>query len=132
MVLPWANAKIVAGFPSPADDTGFKRIDLTQELITHPQATFLLEVDGKSMQKFGLMDRSLVVVNRALEPVHQDIIVAVVDNLFTVKQLYSLDGVVKLCAGNDDFEDIVFKDGETLLVWGVVTVGITKFKRSRR
>ena len=132
MVLPWANARIVAGFPSPADDTGYQRIDLTQELVTHPQATFLLDVEGPSMIKFGLFDRSRVIVNRAIEPMHEDIVVAVVDNLFTLKKLYHLHGCVKLQAGNDDYADIVFEDGQTLQVWGVVTVGITQFRRLRR
>ncbi|MFV4069339.1 LexA family protein, partial [Mycobacterium tuberculosis] len=54
MVLPLASGRVHAGFPSPADDFTVKRIDLTEVLITHPQATFLLRVSGTSMQDAGI------------------------------------------------------------------------------
>ena len=31
--------RVCAGFPSPAEDLGAQRIDLTQMLVTHAQAT---------------------------------------------------------------------------------------------
>lgn len=37
LVLPLAGDKVRAGFPSPAEDFAVKRIDLTKELVTHPQ-----------------------------------------------------------------------------------------------
>ena len=33
-------ASIAAGFPSPAEDHQVERIDLMQQLVKHPQATF--------------------------------------------------------------------------------------------
>lgn len=56
LVLPMAGDKVRAGFPSPAEDFEITRIDLTQELVTHPQATFLLRVAGDSMQDAGIFD----------------------------------------------------------------------------
>jgi len=53
LVLPLAGDKVHAGFPSPAEDFAVNRIDLTQELVTHPQATFLLRVSGDSMHEAG-------------------------------------------------------------------------------
>ena len=35
-------SSVRAGFPSPAEDLGAKRIDLAARLIKHPQATFLM------------------------------------------------------------------------------------------
>lgn len=49
VLLPLADASVRTGFPSPAADFGETRIDLTAELITHPQATYLLRVRGISM-----------------------------------------------------------------------------------
>ena len=40
LFLPIVQMSIQAGFPSPADDFAIKRHDLTELLITHPQATF--------------------------------------------------------------------------------------------
>ncbi len=40
-LLDLVPTRICAGFPSPAEDLGAERIDLSKVLITHPQATFL-------------------------------------------------------------------------------------------
>ena len=129
MVLPLLEQRVVAGFPSPAEDLGYKRIDLTQELITHPQATYLLTVDGDSLKNLGIFHGDVIVVNRALNAIHGDVVVAVIDNLFTVKQLYKRGGKVKLQAANPTYPDIVFREGETMTVWGVVTACIKRFRR---
>ena len=60
-------------------------------------------------------------VGRALEPVHDKIVVAVVDGQMTVKRLHKKHGIVKLLAENADFAEIEFKDGHELIIWGVVT-----------
>ena len=120
-------SRVCAGFPSPAEDLGAQRIDLTQVLITHPQATFLLRAQGHSMMEAGIFDNDILVVNRAVKPRHKHIVVAVVDGEFTVKRLYQLGGRVKLQAANQTFPDIVPHDGQTIEVWGVVTACIKQF-----
>ena len=64
------------------------RIDLNEILVTHPQATFLFRVAGDSMQDLGIFDNDLLLVNRALKPCHGNIVLAVVDGEYAVKQLY--------------------------------------------
>ena len=122
-------ARVCAGFPSPAEDLGSQRIDLTQVLITHPQATFMLRAQGHSMVEAGIFDGDILVVNRAIPPRHRHIVVAVVDGDFTVKRLYQLGGRIKLQAANPTFPDIAPKDGQLLEVWGVVTASIKQFVR---
>lgn len=123
-------ATVPAGFPSPAEDLGSKRIDLNDILLTHPQATFLFRVSGNSMKDAGINDDDIVLVNRALKPKHGHIVLAEVDNDFTVKYLHSRQGTVKLKAANPTFPDIVPKEGQIIAVWGVVTSGITIFVKS--
>ena len=120
-------SRVCAGFPSPAEDLGAQRIDLTQVLVTHPQATFMLRARGHSMVEAGIFDGDILVVNRALIPRHRHIVVAVVDGDFTVKRLYQLGGRIKLQAANPTFPDIVPRDGQVLEVWGVVTACIKQF-----
>ena len=86
--LPFLSWRPVAGFPSPADDFDHARLSLDDLLITHPLATFFFEVSGRSMEGAGIFDRDLVLVNRALHPVHGHIVLAQVDNDFTVKYLH--------------------------------------------
>lgn len=117
-----------AGFPSPADDFAARRIDLTEQLITHPQATFLLQARGTSMVNAGIYDGDMLVVNRALKPRHGQVVVAVVDGGdYTVKTLYQRAGRVKLQAANVTVPDIVPREGQTLEIWGVVTWGLRRF-----
>ncbi len=120
--------RVCAGFPSPAEDLGAQRIDLTQMLITHAQATYFLRARGTSMEGVGIFDNDILVVDRAIKPRHNHIVVAVVDGDFTVKTLYQRAGRIKLKAANPTFADIVPKEGQTLEVWGVVTSSIKQFK----
>ncbi len=119
--------KVCAGFPSPAEDLGAQRIDLTSLLVTHAQATYFLKASGHSMVEAGIFDGDIMVVDRAVKPRHGHIVVAVVDGDFTVKRLYQRAGRVKLRAANVTFPEIVPKDGQTIEVWGVVTATIKRF-----
>ena len=119
--------QVCAGFPSPAEDLGAERIDLSKVLIKHPQATYLLKASGQSMVEAGIFDNDILVVDRAVKPRHNHIVVAVVDGDFTVKRLYQRAGQIKLKAANPTFADITPKDGQEIVVWGVVTATIKQF-----
>ncbi len=118
---------VCAGFPSPAEDLGAQRIDLTSVLVKHPQATYLLKASGHSMVEAGIFDGDILVVDRAVKPRHTHIVVAVVDGDFTVKRLYQRAGQIKLKAANPTFADITPRDGQEIVVWGVVTATIKRF-----
>ena len=128
LLLPLVGDRVQAGFPSPADDFNTKRIDLTEQLIKHPQATFLLRVRGDSMRDAGIFDGDVLVVDKALRPRHGHVVVALVDGEFTVKKLHKFGAVMRLMAANPTYPDIVPRDGQTIEVWGVVTHAIKQFK----
>ncbi len=121
------EATVRAGFPSPAEDLGASRIDVLQNLILHPAATYVLRVRGDSMREHGIFDQDILLVDRAIRPKHGHIVVANLDNEFVVKFLWKRNGSIKLKAGNPTYPDIVPKDGQTLEVWGVVLTSIKKF-----
>lgn len=120
-------SRVCAGFPSPAEDLGAQRIDLTKVLVVHPQATYFLRANGHSMIDAGIFDKDIMVVDRAIKPRHNHIVVAIVDGDFTVKRLYQWGGRIRLKAANPTFPDIVPKEGQTIEVWGVVTCSIKQF-----
>lgn len=126
--VPFVGDCVHAGFPSPAEDFAAKRIDLTAELITHPQATFLVRVSGESMSGAGITDGDVLIVDRALKPEHGSVVVAMVDGEFTVKYLHQRHGQFKLRAANPTYPDIVPRDGQMVEVWGVVTASIKRFR----
>ncbi len=119
--------RVCAGFPSPADDLGAQRIDLTQVLVTHPQATYFLRARGHSMVEAGIFDNDIMVVDRAIKARHNHVVVAIVDGDLTVKYFYQRAGRTWLKAANPAFPDIVPKEGQTIEVWGVVTSSIKQF-----
>jgi DNA polymerase V len=128
LLLAWVEGTVPAGFPSPAADFVVKRHDLNELLITHPAATFMWEARGLSMIDLGIANGDILVVNRALTPVHKNIVIAEVDGDFTVKQFYKRGSVVQLRSGNPTFPPILFKDGQTLTICGVVTAAIKRFR----
>ena len=120
-------SSVHAGFPSPADDLGAKRIDLAARLIKHPQATFLMRARGESMKDVGIFDGDVLLVDRAVTPRSGHVVVAVVDGEFVCKTLSIRAGRVKLRAANPGYPDIVPVDSQTVEVWGVVTAAIKQF-----
>jgi DNA polymerase V len=104
LLASFLGNRVCAGFPSHADDLGAQRIDLTQVLITHPQATYFLRARGQSMIDAGIFDNDILVVDRAVKPRHNHVVVA-----------------------NPTFPDILPKEGQTIEVWGVVTSTIKQF-----
>lgn len=129
VLVPVVQGRLPAGFPSPADDFAVKRHDLNELLITHPAATFMWQVSGQSMIEAGIFDGDVLVVNRALTPAHKDIVVAQVDGEFTVKYLYKRADRIKLMPANPTYPVITFREGQQLIVVGVVTATIKRFRQ---
>jgi len=90
--LPLFSARVQAGFPSPADDHLERSIDLNEELIQHPAATFFVRVKGESMHDAGIQSGDILVVDRSLAPTDRKIVVAMIDGEFTVKRFRNQEG----------------------------------------
>ncbi len=121
--LPYADAGIRAGFPSPAQDYIDKSLDFNKELIAHPAATFYAKVVGNSMIDAGIDDGDIVVIDRALDPRQDDIVVAFVNGEFTLKYLdLSLRhrGEIWLRPANKSFPAFKITPDDDCTVWGVV------------
>jgi DNA polymerase V len=124
--IPFYSNKISAGFPSPAEDYIDSRLDLNDLLIKNPNSTFFLKVAGDSMLKASINDGDILLVDKSLEAKHNDIVIAVLDNEFTVKRLYKKDGKILLIPENDKYKPINIEKDKELAIWGVVTSVIHK------
>lgn len=129
MLIPYALEKINAGFPSPAQDYIDKALDMNEHLIKNETATFIVRVASLSMLNAGIDIDDELVVDRSLEAKHNDIVVALIDNDFTVKRLM-IDERKWLKAENPEYKNIYLSDGQELIIWGVVTY-ILKNTRKR-
>ena len=115
---------VSAGFPSPADDYLDRKLDLNEHLIKNPAATFFVRVAGDSMTGAGINDNDILVVDRSLEPINGNIIIAVVSGELTVKRLLKSRDCCRLVAENPDYPDLEIDEETPLEVWGVATYAI--------
>ncbi|MGR2739057.1 LexA family protein [Billgrantia sp. Q4P2] len=117
----------LSGFPSPAQDYEGRTLDLNERFVKRPSATFFMSVTGDSMERLGIHEGDLLLVDRSLEPRPGHIIVAMVDGEITVKR-YELRGNVPcLCSGNPRYAPIPLVDIECQ-VWGVVRSVIHEYQ----
>lgn len=117
--------RMPAGFPSPAADYLEEDLDLNTYLVRHRAATFMFTVKGDSMLGAGIVDGDKVVVDRAVEPQHGHIVIAVVDGEYTIKRLRLQGQQVELHPENPAFAPIRLGEGQELEIWGVV-VGVVR------
>lgn len=123
---PLLSVPVPAGFPSPATDFAEDSLNLDDYLIEHQEATFFVRVTGNSMTGFGIHDGDLLVVDRSKTPADRQIIVAVIDGAFTVKQLCRIPDGVLLRSHGSGHGDILVSEEQELTVWGVVRWAIHK------
>ena len=124
---PLMESGASCGFPSPAEQYANTPLDLNELLIKNPEATFFVRADGESMINAGIRSGDILVVDRSKEPVENSIIIACVNNEFTVKYLHRDEDGIILKSGNPEYPDIVLFDGSELRVFGVVTGCIHQF-----
>lgn len=129
--LQFADEGIKAGFPSPAQDYLEQAIDLNKELIRHPASTFYGRVVGDSMRDEGIEEGDILVIDKSLELLNDDLAVCYIDGEFTVKRVRLEPDAAWLVPSNSNYPPIkVTKDNE-FMVWGIVTYTIKKNRRKR-
>ena len=115
------RASVAIGFGSPSGDTGVTRLDLNDILIRHPQASFLMRAAGAAMREVGIDDGDLLLIDRAIDPVHGHVEVAVVGDEFVCRRLCRQGQSIRLQATQAGCADIEACEGVTFELWGVVT-----------
>ena len=74
----------------------------------------------------GIFDGDVLIVDRSIEPKHNDIVLAELNNEFIVKRLWQQAGLVKLISENPINPPLVSKKRDDFAVWGVVTNSVHK------
>ena len=118
--LPLFLERVAAGFPSPAQDYIEQSLDLNELCITHPEATYFVRCEGDSMIGAGIQSGDILIVNRALNATHGDIVIASLYGELTVKEL-RLRPRPGLFPHNSNYQPIMLNDTVTLEIFGVVT-----------
>ena len=122
LTVPFYLHKAGAGFPSPATDYIEEDVDLNVHLIKNVPATFIIRVQGKSMNDVGIYDGDLLVVDRSLEPKNFSTVVANVHDELVVKNFIKSKDQNFLSSGSNNIEDkIIINEDSNVFIWGVVT-----------
>lgn len=76
-----------AGQPSPAAESAPETLSIDECLVAHPSRSVLITVKGDSMIDAGIHPGDVVVVEKRVAANVGDIVVAIIDNEFTLKRL---------------------------------------------
>jgi DNA polymerase V len=118
--MPLFLESVPAGFPSPAQDYVERTLDLNELCIDHPAATYFVRAQGDSMLGAGIHPGDVLVVDRALEARHGDVVIASWDGELTVKRLETRPAV-RLVPENPAYAAITIPEEAELTLFGVVT-----------
>ena len=122
LTIPFYLHKVGAGFPSPATDYVEDDIDLNAHLIKNIPSTFLIRVQGKSMNSVGIHDGDLLVVDRSLNPKNFSTVVANINEELVVKSFIKEEGKSFLTSGSRKLKDkINLTENPEIFIWGIVT-----------
>ena len=87
------------GFPSAATHYLEPSIDLNKELITTPDATFFVRIQGDEWRQFNILDNDVLLIDRSIIPKNNDLALVVINGAFqiikvTTQSSFTLWGVI--------------------------------------
>lgn len=124
---PIAESSVPAGMPMAVSETQGDYFIIDEMLIDTPSKTTLITVKGESMIDAGIHDGDIAVVEKRMTANIGDIVVAIVDNEFTLKTLDKERGHFILRPANLAFPAI--RPQGTSEIFGVLVGLIRKYKK---
>jgi len=121
-----AENTVRAGFPSVADSDRHDTLSIDEFLVERPSQTVLITVKGDSMIDAGIMPDDVVIVEKRNLANVGDIVVAIVDNEFTLKTLGREKNEFVLLPANKAYP--VIRPQGQLEIFGVVVGQFRKYK----
>jgi SOS-response transcriptional repressor LexA len=116
---------VQAGFPSPAEEELVDGLSLDEFLVSRPEATFMLTVNGDSMIEAGIHPGDILLVEKGGTPAANDIIIAQVDGEWTLKYFGRDSKGVYLEPANQKYRRI--RPARSLVIGGIVKAVIRKY-----
>ena len=120
-----SDTPVVVGLPTFVSNVTADPFMIDQFLVNKPSKTILVPVQGDSMINAGINDGDVVVVEIGSTANTGDIVVAAIDDEFTVKTLGKKRGKAVLLPANDSYP--VIQPEGSLEIIGVVVGLIRKY-----
>ena len=130
--LPLFDISVVAGFPIPLDnDEQAEDVSLTEILCPHPDASYLIRVQGNSMQDADIHHGDLIMVDKSKRnPSPKEVAMCELNGEYTIKRIEKRREKLFLVPANPDYPEMEVKDEDDFYVWGVVTYVIHAPRKS--
>lgn len=112
---------VEAGFPSAAEEELLDVMSLDEFLIPNKESTYILKVKGDSMIEAGINQGDMVIVEKRQSYKPGQIVIASIDNEFTMKYLRKKGDRYYLEPANKNYEPI-YPEGEFRIEAVVVAV----------
>jgi len=119
--LPFFDAHVPAGFPSPALDHMEHKLSLDALLDLQATHTYVVAVSGDSMTGAGIFDGDHLIVSRAITAKPGHVVVACLNGDVLVKRLTQEQGQFILESENPAYSPRYILENDELTIWGVVT-----------
>lgn len=121
-----ALVHIPCGFPSPATEYIENNLNLHDLVVKRPASTFFMRASGDSMTGVGIYPDDVLVIDRALKPRSGQIVVASINNEYTLKIFKILDHKIFLMPANPNYKPIIINNPDDLQIFGVLTYNLHK------
>ena len=113
------TSSVRAGFATVAEDSIERRISFDELFNIDSPSTFVFKVSGDSMVNAGIFDGDKVIVRKTPCAKNGDIVLAFIDNGYTLKTYRQKDGKVWLQPENPDYP--IIEPKEILTIFGIAT-----------
>lgn len=120
-----AGSTVQAGSPTPALEENTEALTIDDFLVEKPSETVLVKVKGDSMRDAGIVAGDIVVVEKRSAANVGDIVVAIIDNEFTLKTLGRENNQYILIPANTAYP--VLRPFEGFEIFGVVVGQFRKY-----
>lgn len=121
-----ATQPVPAGSPISAEADAHEHITVDRFLIRDPENTVLIRVKGDSMVEAGIHEGDLAVVKKTTQVSTGEIVVAIVDDQFTLKTLARDKNGYHLLPANSNYSEIRPKG--KLEIFGVLVGLVRKYQ----
>ncbi|NTV25905.1 MAG: translesion error-prone DNA polymerase V autoproteolytic subunit [Chlorobiaceae bacterium] len=126
ITIPVFAHAIAAGKPVTCSGTIEEYITISANRVKHPKDTYAVKAFGDSMKDAGILEGDLLIVDRAIEPMNNHIVIASINDEQTVKRLKIKKGAVSLLPENSSYKPIAITAEMDFRTLGVVTYVIRK------
>ncbi|WP_283149545.1 LexA family protein [Silvimonas soli] len=121
-----ADFPVPAGLPAAANDAMSEALSIDDYLVNRPSATIMVRVRGESMIEAGIHDGDIAIVEKRPAASVGDIVVAIIDDEYTLKELGRDKQGFMLLPRNPEFSPIRPQEG--LEIYGVMVGLVRKYR----